>query len=575
MQTTTNLGLKKPEGTDVVNIDDFNYNADIIDTQIKGLSDNKVDKATGKQLSTEDYTTSEKNKLAGIATGANNYSHPSGDGNLHVPATSTTNNGNVLKAGATAGSLSWSTLSKGDVGLGSVDNTADSAKNVLSATKLATARTISLTGDVTGSVSFNGSANVSITATVADDSHTHNGTYYTETEVGSTTSGSSGASKVGVSAISGLTGSNVQDCLQNLFQYANDGKTAVANAITAKGVSASSADTFPTLATKVGQIKTGYVSGDTVPVGNIKQLISVEQLVNSTTVYVSGTTIDYVTVDDSDNFYASEYFHGSGSNKVSKYNPSGQLILSIPTGVDIYAYSIAVDKYGNIHMGLNDNTVRKYNSSGTLLWTYSGHTNWIRHIAVDKDGNVYSSSRDKTVKKLDSSGNLLWTFTGHLNEVWSVAVDDLGHVYSGSNDKTVKKINPSGTLVWTYTGHTNRIDYITTDDLGYVYTASQDKTTKKLTNSGSLVWSYTDTYNLSTVCVDRIGNVYVAGSGYYVKKLNSLGQNLWTSANAGVIYGVDVDSLGNVYASTRIYSGVFKISYDPSLSNILQGYYIK
>lgn len=52
----------------------------------------------------------DKSKLDGIAAGANNYTHPTGDGNLHVPATSTTNNGKVLKAGATAGSLSWSTI---------------------------------------------------------------------------------------------------------------------------------------------------------------------------------------------------------------------------------------------------------------------------------------------------------------------------------------------------------------------------------------------------------------------------------------------------------------------------------
>ena len=38
---------------------------------------------------------------------ANNYTHPTGDGNLHVPATSTTNNGRYLTAGPTAGSLSW------------------------------------------------------------------------------------------------------------------------------------------------------------------------------------------------------------------------------------------------------------------------------------------------------------------------------------------------------------------------------------------------------------------------------------------------------------------------------------
>ena len=43
----------------------------------------------------------------------------------------------------------------------------------IAANKLKTARTISLTGDVTGSGSFDGSNNLSITATVADDSHNH------------------------------------------------------------------------------------------------------------------------------------------------------------------------------------------------------------------------------------------------------------------------------------------------------------------------------------------------------------------------------------------------------------------
>lgn len=37
----------------------------------------KVDKMTGKQLSTEDFTTAEKNKLSGVETGANKYTHPS------------------------------------------------------------------------------------------------------------------------------------------------------------------------------------------------------------------------------------------------------------------------------------------------------------------------------------------------------------------------------------------------------------------------------------------------------------------------------------------------------------------
>ena len=61
-------------------------------------------------------------------------------------------------------------VTKAQVGLGNVDNTSDSSKNVLSASKLTTARTITLTGDVTGSVSFDGTANASITATIASNS---------------------------------------------------------------------------------------------------------------------------------------------------------------------------------------------------------------------------------------------------------------------------------------------------------------------------------------------------------------------------------------------------------------------
>lgn len=89
-------------------------------------------------------------------------------------------------------------VTKAQVGLGNVDNTADSAKNVLSATKLTTARTIngtsfngtanitttnwgtartlSFTGDVTGSASVNGSANVATAMTLANSGVTA-GTY--------------------------------------------------------------------------------------------------------------------------------------------------------------------------------------------------------------------------------------------------------------------------------------------------------------------------------------------------------------------------------------------------------------
>lgn len=103
------------------------------------------------------------------------YTHPTSDGNLHVPATGTTNNGKVLTAGAEAGSLSWQTPSatdstklplSGGTMTGSITFAAgqtwptfnqDTTGNANTATTLATARTIN-------GVLFNGSSDITINA---------------------------------------------------------------------------------------------------------------------------------------------------------------------------------------------------------------------------------------------------------------------------------------------------------------------------------------------------------------------------------------------------------------------------
>lgn len=64
---------------DQVDADDINDIQDaIVETEasLTTALTQKVDKIAGKSLSTEDYTTAEKNKLSGIAANANNYAHP-------------------------------------------------------------------------------------------------------------------------------------------------------------------------------------------------------------------------------------------------------------------------------------------------------------------------------------------------------------------------------------------------------------------------------------------------------------------------------------------------------------------
>lgn len=77
------------------------------------------------------------------------------------------NTGNTIVQRDASGNFSAGTIAA------NLSGNATTATTATKANALTTARTISLTGDVTGSVSFDGSANVSITATVVDDSHDH------------------------------------------------------------------------------------------------------------------------------------------------------------------------------------------------------------------------------------------------------------------------------------------------------------------------------------------------------------------------------------------------------------------
>lgn len=128
IEKTPNYNLNKPGYDNFGDVADLNENADIIDAALQG----KVDKEAGKGLSEANFTASEKSKLAGIQAGAQPNAVTSVAG----------------KTGAV-------TLDKTNVGLGNVDNTADANKEVLSATKLKTARTIQ-------GKSFDGTANITL-----------------------------------------------------------------------------------------------------------------------------------------------------------------------------------------------------------------------------------------------------------------------------------------------------------------------------------------------------------------------------------------------------------------------------
>ena len=73
----------------VLDTQHIKHNGNELKSALNGIStdiSNKVDKVAGKGLSTEDYTTAEKNKLSGIEANANDYVHPTTSGYKHIPS---------------------------------------------------------------------------------------------------------------------------------------------------------------------------------------------------------------------------------------------------------------------------------------------------------------------------------------------------------------------------------------------------------------------------------------------------------------------------------------------------------
>ena len=112
-------------------------------SEVDTIASGKVDKVTGKGLSTEDFTSAEKTKLSGIETGAQVNTITGVKGN----AESTYRTGNVNLTPANIGAVPTSrtvnghalssnvTVTASDVGLGNVDNTSDLNKPISTATQ--------------------------------------------------------------------------------------------------------------------------------------------------------------------------------------------------------------------------------------------------------------------------------------------------------------------------------------------------------------------------------------------------------------------------------------------------------
>jgi hypothetical protein len=211
----------------------------------------------------------------------------------------------------------------------------------------------------------------------------------------------------------------------------------------------------------------------------------------------------YVSGSDSGQFGAEPFVTEFDAHGTRNWN------RAFPSGTFNYASGISADRLGNVFVtsySYDVVSIRKLDIDGTPIWnrtfTSSGqHNGYSVAVAADGLGNVYIAGTtagslggtnaglsDAFIRKYDASGSVVWTRqfgTSAADYCDGVSADRSGNVYivgsttgslaapnAGDFDAFVAKFDSSGDLSWTKQLGTNAADYsdgISADGLGNVY----------------------------------------------------------------------------------------------------------
>ena len=286
-------------------------------------------------------------------------------------------------------------------------------------------------------------------------------------------------------------------------------------------------------------------------------------------VYVAGKTNGSLQGSNKgkDDAFISKYSSSGELLWTRQFGTSGSdYINSVAINANGNIY-VAGDTSGSLqgtNKGLNvDSFVRKYSSGGKVLWTRQFGTSepdYAYRITADTKGNIYVAGRtngslqgvsqgsdDAFIRKYSSSGKVLWTRqfgTSDYDIAYGITTNYNGNVYvtgnsggglqgmnKGSGDVFIRKYSFNGKMLWTRQFGTSNYDiayHITADAKGGVYTTGYTSGSLQGTNkgfrdafiskhdfSGKILWTKQfgtlDNDMAYSMVTDADGNVYVAG----------------------------------------------------------------
>jgi gliding motility-associated-like protein len=228
------------------------------------------------------------------------------------------------------------------------------------------------------------------------------------------------------------------------------------------------------------------------------------------------TLADYATpfslaVDKDDNVYSTNNTTGD----VTKFNPSGNILLTFNTGNDQVS-EVAIDATGNIFVSqFTENTVLKYNKNGKLIATITGFDDPYG-IAFDSNNNAFVANyKNGTISKIASGDSVATTYISGLNNPYGIIVDSNNTIFvSEQSVGNIIKIDPITLSQSLFCSGFNGPRHLSLDKFGNIYVADFGNNLIKKIDKKGQVTSITSEVNSPRQCAfDSSGNLYIADFG--------------------------------------------------------------
>lgn len=316
----------------------------------------------------------------------------------------------------------------------------------------------------------------------------------------------------------------------------------------------------------------------------------------------------FITVDGSGNVWVGDQL-GNGTHRMQKFDSTGRFLTRWTKKIMTppargYCGAVAVDSSANSYYAF-ENKVEKYDPQGDLVISYGqgglgeDRLNVVKGVCVDEGGRLYVAGGDGSIRKFDANGKLAskWGTQNSEGEEslppGPITVDRAGNVYvSYLAGVSIWKLSSDGRPAVKFRieappreGRFTEVGGVTVDGSSRVYAVDSVDvdweygmpSIQKFDANGQFItiWDVPKTAEgkikyPARIAVDGSGNAYVTDkSSHCVHKLDAQGQYIrsWGSRGRGdgqfdTPEGITVDGSGRVYVCDRQNSRIQKFDSD-------------